>query len=608
MNAWIETWNAAAATWFDLLGRASWQGGVALAVVWLISRFVSRIPPACKVWLWRLAFLKLLAALVWLTPIALPVLPREGQGISLVEPALPVASIIHETTLENAPTFHTVAEPPTLEWRVWLLAAWCAGLLWCAAHLVSHWREARRLIAGAPLLRNAVVEEIVKSLQARFGLRTTPLVRESSFVSSPMLMGLLRPQIILPNGVADCASPSRLELMLAHELAHCRRKDLLWLWLFTVAEALFFFHPLVWLARREWALATEAACDELALRVTRDAPREYGEMLVDLIATARQRSNATGLIAVGMIENANTLKRRLKVMITTRTRLGRIGGIVLIAIAAVTVAPWKLTAQEANAEAVAKLKEENARLRQELEAMRADKEQLRRRVLEERHTERQGEAATEQRRADEAQKMSDAKARALLSQQEVLHKRRAELEQLRMQFTDQNPLVREAQAQLAQLDTLQAALAAAEGEKSDSGVTLRPSGKTHMGFRAADLRAREHHERQREMLRKEVELAERQVEFVRKALENGKEIPASLLNAQRELLDVRLQLARLSGSKADQRAVLFQQLNVAEGLLKEQRKRVEVGTLSPGAEIPFEREVLRIRRELYALDGPDLGN
>jgi hypothetical protein len=54
--------------------------------------------------------------------------------------------------------------------------------------------------------------------------------------------------------------------------------------------------------------------------------------------------------------------------------------------------------------------------------------------------------------------------------------------------------------------------------------------------------------------------------------------------------------------------VLLQQLQVAEGMLKEERKKLDVGVLAPGDELPFEREVLRIKRELYALDGPDLRN
>ena len=121
----------------------------------------------------------------------------------------------------------------------------------------------------------------------------------------------------------------------------------------------------------------------------------------------------------------------------------------------------------------------------------------------------------------------------------------------------------------------------------------------------ATKRFTRHQDEQRALLQKEIELAERHVEYVRKAMESGRELPASLLAAQRELLDVKLQMARLGNSKAEERAVLLQQLNAAEDMLKEYKKRIELGRYPTGAEIPFEREVLRIKRQLAS---PELQN
>jgi beta-lactamase regulating signal transducer with metallopeptidase domain len=619
MNAWIDPLNAFSATWFDLLVRASWQGGIALAVVWLIARFVSRLPAAHKVWLWRLAFLKLLAGLIWLSPVALPILPQQTPAIPVVTESIPATiptPLAQAETADDLPLSAMVVEPSpsSLHLRAWLFLAWCAALFVCALRVLRHWRDTQRLLRGSRPLRNRPLEECVRALSERLRLKSAPSISESPAVSSPVLVGIFRPQIILPHGLADSVSPSRLELMLAHELAHLRRKDLLWLWLFTLGETLFFFHPLVWLARREWTLATEAACDEMAIRLTRQTPRDYGEMLVDIVAATSR--NPTPLVAVGIIENAHTLKRRLKLMITTRTRFASFGGIALISIATLSLVPWKLTAQDADAEAVAKLKEENAKLRQELEAvrkdaekmridaelMRVDAEQLRKRADDER------EVATLRREADRQAQLAREKARNVERQKRAVEEVRIEqqrrmealqdsLQKLRTQFTDDHPSVRKARTDLEMLEREMA------GAKFDPLVSSRkPELPDIPEDERATKRSTRHQEEQRALLQKEIELAERHVEFVRKNLENGKEIPASQLAAQRELLDAKLQLARLSNSKADERAVLLQQLNVAEHTLKEYKKRVEYGTMPPGSEIPFEREVLRIKRQLASLE------
>src|SRR5512138_3563002 len=67
--------NDFAAGWLDALVSACWQGGLAIALVWVVCRAWPRISPRAKCWLWRLAYLKLAAAFLWPAPINLPLLP-----------------------------------------------------------------------------------------------------------------------------------------------------------------------------------------------------------------------------------------------------------------------------------------------------------------------------------------------------------------------------------------------------------------------------------------------------------------------------------------------------------------------------------------------------
>ena len=583
MNAWIDSLNALSATWLDLLLRASWQGGIALAVVWIISRFLPRIPASHKVWLWRLAFLKLLVAFVWFSPVALPILPQQTPAVPIGQS---IATIVEAEVPTETATLATITETPrvVLHLRAWLFLAWSVAVLLCAIRVMRHWRDTRRLLRGSLPLENPEVEEIARSLSKRLRLRRHPSSSGSPTLSSPVLVGLFHPRIILPRDLSQSVSPSRLELMLAHELAHVRRKDLLWLWLFTFGEVLFFFHPLVWIARREWTLATEAACDDLALRATRQTPRDYGEMLVDLVA-ANSRNNVAPLLAVGMIENANTLKRRLKLMITTRTRLAKVGGIALLVITTLALVPWKLTAQSADPEAVAKLKEENAKLRQELDAMRRDAEKMRAdgELRKGGDADRQNEAALQRAmaevKAQVAEREQRQKEKFRDDHQRVMEEVQAQLQELRTQFTEDHPRVREKQARLETLEAIDTALGGATRDR-----------------------------KRRALLQQEIELVERQVEVVRKGVENRTESNAALDAAQRELLEVKLQMAKLSGSKDAARAELRQQLELAEGMLKEHKKLAEARLASPSDELALQREVLRIKRQLHELEASDSPN
>src|SRR5688500_19750313 len=119
MNAWIDELNAISATWLDLFVRASWQGGIALAAVWVISRFVPRIPAGHRPWLWRLAFLRLLAALVWFSPVLLPVLPQPIPPPPVIESTEIIIDAEVATETLPAPMPRETA-PPLLHFRAWL--------------------------------------------------------------------------------------------------------------------------------------------------------------------------------------------------------------------------------------------------------------------------------------------------------------------------------------------------------------------------------------------------------------------------------------------------------------------------------------------------------
>src|SRR4029078_1460517 len=130
---------------------------------------------------------------------------------------------------------------------------------------MPQWALVRKMVSTLPSLADEAVHvELVENCR-RMRVTRKPEVRLSTNPGSPCLIGVVRPVIVLPSAVLESCSAEALNAALLHELAHINRRDLFWNWLPPLAETAFFFHPLVWLARREWRLTQEIATDELVV-------------------------------------------------------------------------------------------------------------------------------------------------------------------------------------------------------------------------------------------------------------------------------------------------------------------------------------------------------
>ena len=149
---------------------------------------------------------------------------------------------------------------------------------------------------------------------------------------SPGVQGLLRPAILLPDGVISELTEAELDTVLAHEMAHLERKDL---WVAAVARiitCMFWFHPLVWWMERRMLKERETACDELVLARGADAS-DYAGAIAKVC-----RLVWTGPEAYAGIADSN-LKQRMDHIMTSciKTTTPRVLQALLGAIATVAV-------------------------------------------------------------------------------------------------------------------------------------------------------------------------------------------------------------------------------------------------------------------------------
>jgi beta-lactamase regulating signal transducer with metallopeptidase domain/protocatechuate 3,4-dioxygenase beta subunit len=350
MTALIETLNAISASWWPLLWKSSWQGGLALLFVFALWR----APAQLRCWLWRLAFLKLLIVGVWAAPVELPWLSARSVNPA-TQAAIPSAASreLNSPPSEVPALRESTARPATraahLTPASWMLIGWIAGVGACLVRFGRRWIRLHRLVARLqPVTDESLVEALVGHCRS-MGVRRLPGLRRGEASTSPFLVGSIRPLIVLPGAVLHLSTASQRDAALLHELAHIKRRDLLWNWLPALAEMLFFFHPFVWLARREWRLAQEIAADELAVARSQTSIAEYARSLLELIARCPV-AVASSHLAISMSPAFYQLERRMIAMQSFRPetigRRGRLAALIT-AIAVLGIVPWKLVAQEA---------------------------------------------------------------------------------------------------------------------------------------------------------------------------------------------------------------------------------------------------------------------
>lgn len=154
-------------------------------------------------------------------------------------------------------------------WMPSLVLAWSAGVALMSLRLLLGlaWvARLRRQAVAAP----AIWQQRLDALALRMGLRSPVPLRLHVALASPVTVGFFRPLVLLPASLLSGMPVPLLEALLAHELAHVRRWDYLVNLLQSVAEALLFFHPVVWWLSARLRVERELVADALAAQSLQD--------------------------------------------------------------------------------------------------------------------------------------------------------------------------------------------------------------------------------------------------------------------------------------------------------------------------------------------------
>ena len=327
LESWVMTPLAQAMGWTLL--HSLWEGAIVSAflgtALWATRSARARYAAAC------------VAMLVMLGGISLTlvrVMPERVHGLpGVAATALPPWTVPPDLGAAGPSGSRLAVVVP------WLAPFWFAGVWIFVLRHAAGWiwvsRLRRRGVCCAPEHWQKEIDRLSALLRVSKPIH----ILESCLAEVPMVVGHIRPVILMPIGLLAGLPPGQIEAVLLHELAHIRRYDYLVNILQRAVECLLFYHPAVWWISHVMRTERESCCDDVVVATSGNV-REYADALAALEEN-RWSSGEPALAAAG-----GNLMKRIRRLLYQNPRSANgvwtpfLAAALLIATTVVTLAEW----------------------------------------------------------------------------------------------------------------------------------------------------------------------------------------------------------------------------------------------------------------------------
>jgi bla regulator protein BlaR1 len=295
-----------------------WQSTVFVLGAALVAAALRKNGAHVRHWIWLVASMKFL--------VPLSVLMSLGAALPRNSAAAPTTAAA--TVPELSIAVDQIAQPFTNGTFVFTAATSAAAANWIPWVVAGLWLGGFAVVVGMRLrgwqrVRSALRTSVAVPISAPVPVRSSPGLLE------PGVVGVMKPVLLVPDGIERQLTPRQFEAVLLHEWCHVQRRDNLTSALHMIVEALFWFHPLVWFVGAKLVDERERACDEFVLRTSGD-PEAYAESILNVCRLYVE----SPIACVSGVTGAD-LKKRISAIMVNRIglQLNRTRKIALVLIA-----------------------------------------------------------------------------------------------------------------------------------------------------------------------------------------------------------------------------------------------------------------------------------
>lgn len=188
-------------------------------------------------------------------------------------------------------------------WLIWLVVF----LLIFIYRIASYRNFKKYVFSGAQKVEDIKQLDMLAEILESLNIKNPVELLINPLISSPIFLGFKKQVIVLPD---KSFSEKELQHIFRHELVHCKRKDMFYVWLVQFYTSVYWFNPLMYLMNKRIQKDRELACDEMVLKMVPE--REYftyGDTLLSSLAKSGNYKEPA--VSVALHENAKALKERL---------------------------------------------------------------------------------------------------------------------------------------------------------------------------------------------------------------------------------------------------------------------------------------------------------
>jgi bla regulator protein blaR1 len=187
-----------------------------------------------------------------------------------------------------------------------IVAMWAVGMLVFSLRLFTGWWTINRLKSDAVAIVGFWHDQLC-SLAKQLGIDEHIMLAENPRITTPMVIGFLKPIVLVPTGMLTGLSTEQIETIFVHELAHIKRYDYIINLLQVLIETIFFFNPFVWIMSNIIRREREYCCDDDVVKI-HGGTLAYAHALAQLEEWKLSKST----FALALAANKNQLLNRIK--------------------------------------------------------------------------------------------------------------------------------------------------------------------------------------------------------------------------------------------------------------------------------------------------------